>query len=235
MQSPVADMDARAAPGERRPLWLRTELWLFLAVLALLVPLLVVARMRRAAAADGPPLPILGHVVPFSLTRESGATLTSNELLGKVWVADFVFLGCTESCPLLTTRMSNLQRRLAAEETRRGGSLAVRLVSFTVDPLNDTTARLQEYAARWGADPKRWAFATGSTTDIQHVVADGFKVAYGKTDDGAGAFEIMHGNWFVLVDAEGTIRGYYSTDRPEEMTALMADVVRLASTVGGHP
>jgi len=214
---------------------MRPELWLVLAVLALVLPVLAVARHRRAIAAEGPPLPTLGHVVPFSLVRESGATFSSTELAGKVWVADVVFLGCTESCPMLTTRMSKLQRVLAEEEARGGGSLPVRLVSFTVDPLNDTTARLQEYATRWGADPKRWVFATGSTTDIQHVVADGFKVAYGKTDDGAGAFEIMHGNWFVLVDGDGTIRGYYSTDRPEEMAALTADVVRLASKLPRHP
>jgi len=59
----------------------------------------------------------------------------------------------------------------------------------------------------WHADPARWVFATGTTADIQHVVVEGFKVGYGKVDDGAGAFEIMHGNWFVLVDAGGVIRG----------------------------
>jgi protein SCO1/2 len=230
--------DGFAAPEpakKRRPFWSRAELWLILAVLALVAPVLLVARLRRAAGSEGPPLPRLGHVAPFSLTRESGAPFTSSELAGTVWVADFVFLGCTESCPMLTTRMSKLQRGLAEEEAKLGGLLPVRLVSFTVDPLNDTTARLQEYATRWGADAKRWAFATGTTTDIQHVVADGFKVAYGKTDDGAGAFEIMHGNWFVLVDSDGTIRGYYSTDRPEEMASLTADVLRLASKLPRQP
>ncbi len=231
-EQPPGEQEGEGAP-KRRPLWLRTELWLILAVLALVAPVLLVARQR--ARETTPPLPRLGHVAAFTLTRESGAPLSSSELAGKVWVADFVFLGCTESCPMLTTRMANLQRRLAEEEKTLGGSLPVRLVSFTVDPLNDTTARLSEYATRWGADPRRWAFATGSTADIQHVVADGFKVAYGKTDDGAGAFEIMHGNWFVLVDGEGTIRGYYSTDHPEEMAALTADVVRLSSALPRQP
>jgi protein SCO1/2 len=227
--TPRASVPPSVAAGGRRPVWLRPELWLVLAALAVALPVFLVS-MRRAKA-ERPPLPKLGHVVPFSLVRESGATLSSADLAGKVWVADFVFLGCTESCPMLTGRMSNLQRRLAEEEERLGGSLPVRLVSFTVDPTNDTTARLAEYATRWGANPKRWAFATGSTADIQHVVADGFKVAYGKTDDGAGAFEIMHGNWFVLVDDENTIRGYYSTDRPEEMASLTADILSLAKKV----
>jgi len=217
-------------PPEPRSKWLRPEVWLIFAVIAVVAPVVLVARAR--AARHTAELPKLGHIVPFSLTRESGAPFSSAELAGKVWVADFVFLGCTESCPMLTTRMSNLQKRLAEEEAKLGGSLPVRLLSITIDPLNDTTARLSEYATRWGADPKRWTFATGSTAEIQHVVADGFKVAYGKVDDGAGAFEIMHGNWFVLVDGEGAIRGYYSTDRPEEMTAITADVVRLAEQAG---
>jgi protein SCO1/2 len=203
-------------------------MWLILALAALTVPVVVVTRMRQARGQEKV-LPKLGHVAPFSLVRESGQPYGTADLAGKVWVGDFVYLGCTESCPMLTTRMSGLQRRIAEEESRLGGSLPVRLVSITVDPQNDTTQRLSEYATRWGADPKRWAFATGSSSDIQHVVADGFKIAYGKADDGAGAFEIMHGNWFVLVDAEGDIRGYYSTDRPQEMAALTADLVRLAS------
>jgi protein SCO1/2 len=220
----TAAVDAEATPATRRPLWLRVEIWLALAALALALPVLLTLRHRHAAAS----LPKLGHLASFSLVRESGARLTSAELAGKVWVADFVYLGCSESCPMLSTRMSKLQRQLVDEEQRRGAPLPAQLVTITIDPANDTPARLAEYASRWQADPKRWIFATGSTADIQHIVADGFKVAYGKVDDGAGAFEIMHGNWFVLVDGEGAIRGYYSSDHPEEMKALGADVLRLS-------
>jgi protein SCO1/2 len=210
--------------------WMRLELWLAPAVLALVVPGVLFA---RRAPADPPP-PDLGHLAPFTLVRESGLPLRSADLAGKIWVADFVFLGCTESCPLLTTRMSHLQSILAEEGKKRGGPLGVRLVSFTVDPVNDTPERLTEYAARWHADTSTWAFATGSLSDVQHVVADGFKIAFGKVESGAGAFEMMHGNYFVLVDGQMKIRGYYSTDRAEEMSNLVRDVVKLATGEGAE-
>ncbi len=219
--------DAGATTTRPRPLWMRVELWLALAVLALAVPIAVAVRQHRAPRE----LPRLGHIAAFSLTRESGAPFSSKDVAGKIWVADFVFLGCTESCPMLSTRMSHLQRTIVDEETKTSATLPVRLVSFTVDPLNDTPDRLSAYATHWHADPSRWVFATGTTADIQHVVAEGFKVGYGKVDDGAGAFEIMHGNWLVLVDAEGTIRGYYSSDHPEEMTQLTGDILTLSAAV----
>jgi protein SCO1/2 len=182
---------------------------------------------RRHHVEEG--LPVLGALAPFALVAESGAPLASADLAGKVWVADFVFLGCSESCPLLTTRMSHLQTLLGEEAAKRGRPLPVRLVSFTVDPVNDTPARLAEYATKWKADPSVWTFATGSLADVQHVVADGFKIAYGKVENGAGAFEMMHGNYFVVIDGQMRIRGYYSTDQADEMKKLVRDVVDLAT------
>ncbi len=214
-----------AEPTVSKKWWSNPAPWLVAAALALVLPAVLFGKRRAAVE----PLPRLGHVAPFTLVRESGAPLSSTDLSGKVWVADFVFLGCTQSCPLLTTRMSHLATLLEEEAKRRGKSLPVRLVSFTVDPTNDTPSRLADYAARWHADPATWAFATGTLADVQRVVADGFKVAFGKVDDGAGAFEMMHGNYFVLVDGEMQIRGYYSADLPEEMTALTREVVALAS------
>jgi protein SCO1/2 len=208
--------------------WTRLAPWLVAAVLALAIPAILLTKRRPAVD----PLPRLGQVAAFTLVRESGAPLSSADLAGKVWVADFVFLGCAQSCPLLTTRMGHLANLLDEEGKKRGQALPVRLVSFTIDPTNDTPARLSDYAARWHADPSMWAFATGSLADVQHVVADGFKVAFGKVDNGAGAFEMMHGNYFVLVDPSMQIRGYYSTDLPEEMNALTRDVVALASGSG---
>jgi protein SCO1/2 len=205
--------------------WTNPALWLVGAAIALVLPAALFAKHRAAVE----PLPRLGQLAPFGLIRESGAPLSSADLAGKVWVADFVFLGCTQSCPLLTTRMSHLATALDEEGKKRGRALPIHLVSFTIDPTNDTPSRLSDYATRWHADPAIWTFATGPMAEVQRVVADGFKVAFGKVDDGAGAFEMMHGNYFVLVDPEMQIRGYYSTDLPEEMNALTHDVVALAS------
>lgn len=216
---------APALTPRPRKWWKRVEPWLALSVVAVVVACFLYGRPRRP---DGGAA-VLGRLAPFSLVAESGRALTSADLAGKFWVADFVFLGCTQSCPLLTTRMSRVQTLLKEEATKRGGPLPVRLVSFTVDPVNDTPDRLAAYATRWHADPAVWTFATGSLAEIQRVVGDGFKIEFGKVDNGAGAFEMMHGNYFVVVDPEMGVRGYYTADKPEDMNRLVKDVVSLAT------
>jgi protein SCO1/2 len=118
---------------------------------------------------------------------------------------------------------------LAGEGARKGHPLNVRLVSFSVDPENDTPEVLAAYGERAKADPAVWSFVTGPTEDMQKIVQQGFKISAVKVEKGAGDFDVIHGNWFILGDAEGNIRGYYSTERDEDMKVLLDDVVRLES------
>src|SRR5262249_33814157 len=103
----------------------------------------------------------------FSLTERSGRTVTRNDLLGKIWVVSFFFTSCTAGCAQNTASMKHLQDALA-------GYPDVMLVSITVDPQSDTPDKLQEYAARYGADPKHWLFLTGQEKAIDDLVQHGF-------------------------------------------------------------
>ncbi len=185
--------------------------------LALAGALALVARAIR----PHPPLPVYGHAPEFRLLDERGAPYTTESMLGHVTVADFVFTRCSTSCPRLTARMGELQARLA-----RDGS-DVRLVSFSVDPDNDTPAVLAGYAAKAHADPARWRFVTGKADDMTRAVVLGFKVSAAKIEHGAGDDEVTHGNWFVVADRSGALRGYYSTEENADFETLVADVERL--------
>jgi len=185
--------------------------------LALAGSLALVARAIRPRA----PLPVYGTVPPFHLVDEHGAPYTTESMLGHVAVVDFVFTRCSASCPRLTARMSELQARLARDRSD------VRLVSFSVDPENDTPAVLAAYAARAHADPARWSFVTGGADDVTRAVVLGFKVSAAKVDHGANDYEVTHGNWFVVVDRAGALRGYYSTEESSDFETLVADVERL--------
>jgi protein SCO1/2 len=184
---------------------------------ALAAALGLVARAIRPRA----PLPVYGHVPTFRLVDERGGPYGSEAMLGHVTVADFVFTRCTASCPRLTARMGELQARLA----RRGSD--ARLVSFSVDPDNDTPAVLAEYAAKAHAEPARWTFVTGNADEMVRAVVLGFKVSAAKIEHGANDTEVTHGNWFVLADRSGAIRGYYSTEEPSDLDKLDGDVERL--------
>jgi protein SCO1 len=185
--------------------------------LALATALAFTARSMRPRA----PLPLLGHVPVFQLVDEHGDRFTTESLLGHVSVVDFIFTHCTSSCPRLTARMAELQ------ESVRRDQPGVRLVSFSVDPENDTPAALATYAAKAGADPARWTFVTGPVEDIERAVELGFKVSAAKVAKGASDYDVIHGEWFVLVDQNGDIRGYYPTSEAREFQALLDDVKRL--------
>ena len=164
------------------------------------------------------PLPVLGTVPAFALTERSGAPVTAATLAGHVWIADFVFTRCPDFCPALTSRMAALQRRLAS------GDDPVRLVSFSVDPANDTPAVLQEYATRAGAG-SAWLFATGPRPTLAALLRDGFKVAW--ADDGPPTSPITHSDRFVLVDRALRIRGYYHGVDPADVDRLARDALAL--------
>src|SRR5437870_2233818 len=93
-------------------------------------------------------------VADFALTERSGQTVRRADLLGKTWVAAFIFTRCAGPCSQVTGAMAHLQHDLA-------GIKGVVLVSFTVDPEFDRPAVLRSYADRFQADPRDWLFLTG--------------------------------------------------------------------------
>lgn len=187
------------------------------AVLALLGLTLALSSCKKRSE----PLPSLGQVGAFSLLDQSGAPFSADRVRGKVWVADFFFTHCPTICPRITRRMRALQ--IAAE-----GGHAPLLVSFSVDPENDTPPVLLAYAKRYDADLRTWSFLTGDLTVIKHTVVDGFKLALdGKPDPSAENGGIIHGSHLVLVDRTLAIRGYYRTDDDEDMTRLLEDASHL--------
>src|SRR5438270_607734 len=59
----------------------------------------------------------------FRLTERSGQSVTRDDLLGKVWVAAFVFTRCAGPCSQVSGTMARLQKELPDRDD-------VRLVSF---------------------------------------------------------------------------------------------------------
>lgn len=165
-------------------------------------------------------LPVLFPMPAFELTDEQGQAFSSHGLLGKVAIANFIFTSCPSVCPRLTDWMARVQHELAPQGD------AIHLLSFSVDPKNDTPARLKAFAARFQQDPRRWTFLTGDASDVERAVEQGFKIGMGPGPK--DAFDIVHGEHFVLVDGSGQIRGYYQP-KPESIAALIHDAKRLVN------
>jgi protein SCO1/2 len=199
------------------PLVIQPKFWL------LFVAVLVLAPMVRTMTREMPKPPAMKLQLPdYKLTNERGEPFGSAELRGRIYVADFVFTTCPTVCPKLTERMQRIQHR------SRNLGPAFQLVTFTVDPENDTAEVLNAYARGVHANPARWTFLTGPLGDVETTVVKGFKLAMGKEQVGDGIFSIFHGERFVLVDQDGAIRGYYdATDAGVD--ALLRDAGLLAN------
>ena len=158
-----------------------------------------------------------GAVPTFQLTNQNGQPFGSGQLAGKIWIADFIYTTCPGPCPMISSRMSELQRPLEKSD--------VHLVSFSVDPEKDTPAVLRDYAAKLQAEPGRWDFLTGPRSVIYKLSHDGFKLAVLDGSDAQGL--PVHSTRMVLVDRHGQIRGYYDATETDAITNLVADTNHL--------
>ena len=158
-----------------------------------------------------------GTVPLFQLINQNGQPFGSAQLNGKIWIADFVFTTCPGPCPMISTRMSELQKPLEKTD--------VHLVSFTVDPAKDTPKVLRGYAEKLHAEPGRWDFLTGAPSTIYNLSEKGFKLAVSDGREEAGT--PVHSTRMILIDRHGEIRGYYKATEADAVTKLLADTSHL--------
>ncbi len=167
-----------------------------------------------AACSRQAPLEVFGDIPPFDLVAQNGQPFHSQVLAGKIWVADFIYTTCPGPCPRMTSEMREVQDALLQVPD-------VRLVSFTIDPANDTPPVLTDYAKMHGASPEMWFFLTGPVPTLQMLDRDAFKL--GNIDG-----TLQHSTRFVLVDRQGRIRAYYDTSEPSAIQKVISDVRALA-------
>src|SRR6476660_7043770 len=146
-----------------------------------------------------------GSVPEFTLTERDGSIVSLSQLRGKIWIADFIYTSCTDTCPLQTAMMAKLQEEFA-------GKPDIQLVSFSVDPERDTPQALATYAAKYQADAKRWYFLTGPRDRVLRLVQDGFHLAVAALpSDTDPSGTIPHSPRFVLIDKQARLRGAYDS------------------------
>jgi protein SCO1/2 len=188
---------------------LGTALWLKLAPHSRLV-------MEQSDSSNG--MKQYGSVPEFTLTERDGSLVSLQQLRGKIWVVDFIYTSCTDTCPLQSAMMAKLQQDYATKPD-------FQLVSFTVDPERDTPQSLTTYATKYQADSKRWYFLTGQRDRIGRLVEEGFHLAvatFPSDTDPSGV--IGHSPRFVLVDKDAHIRGYYDSRESEAFVRLKNDI-----------
>jgi protein SCO1/2 len=145
----------------------------------------------------------------FAFPDHRKNTVSRESLLGTPWVANFVFTTCRSVCPMLTTKMVQLQRKVPG--------LPVKFVSFSVDPDNDTEDVLAAYAQKWNPEEPRWHLLRTTESGVESL-ARGFRITAQKADGGPD--RVYHSQVFVLVDARGVVRGIYDFEDARDFQSL---------------
>lgn len=159
---------------------------LFVVLAACAVAALVGLVLKRRS-----PLP---RAPEFRVVERSGRPLARRDLLGEVWIADFVFARCPTACPAMNGAMFELRRRVPE----------LKVVTFTVDPDHDTPGYLAKWVGDMGLAQEGWSWGSGVSEAESQRIAEGFLQAAGREGT-----KIVHSERFVLVDRYGRIRGVF--------------------------
>jgi protein SCO1/2 len=152
-------------------------------------------------------------IPPFSFTDQDGQTVTNETFKDKIYVADFIFLSCQTICPKMNLQMKRLHDIFIDDPE-------VVFLSHSIDPENDTTARLKSYAESNKIKTSKWHLVRGSEDSIYNIAEKGYLSTVYK--DSADQF--VHSGGMLLVDKKGRVRGMYDGTQQYPVDDLINDI-----------
>jgi protein SCO1/2 len=150
----------------------------------------------------------------FSLTDQTGRTVTDADFRGRLMIIYFGYTWCPDVCPTTLARISQALDALTETERR-----AVAPIFITVDPERDTVARLAEYVAAFSPS---LVGLTGSPSAIAAVTKE-FHVYVQKTAETGGTYYVDHSSIIFVMDRDGHFRAALD---PAATAPAMAAAIR---------
>lgn len=165
------------------------------------------------------------RVLPFALTDHEGLLADQSVLEGQWTLVSFIFTNCPGACPVMTTRMAEVQRAIPDSPLRFAG--------FSLDAERDTPERLRAFAAEYGLDLNRWTLLTGDDAQVRRMVEEGLLLVIDKETtpeitlaDGSTMRNITHPTRLFLVGPDLRVMEMYESGNPAELARIAADVAR---------
>ncbi|MEO1574846.1 MAG: SCO family protein [Pseudomonadota bacterium] len=160
------------------------------------------------------------HRVPaFEFTNQAGDTITGRDVAGRIYVASFFFSTCPGICPMIRTRLDQVQAAYADDDD-------VLILSHSIRPATDTVEVLRDYAQRHGVIDGKWHLLTG---DREKIYALARETYFANEDLGEqrSSDDFLHTENLILVDPRGHIRGVYSGLSKSSVGHLIDDIAVL--------
>ena len=199
-------------------------------IIVLVAANFLVGTYEKRTPSDQPVLPTttkqtelvkISTISPFSLTNQFGKEITLNNMKGRPWLADIIFTRCPTVCPRMTQTLGELRAELPP---------ALRYVSLTTDPGNDTPTVMKAFAEAHGSNDLDWHFLTGPKADLMRLAIDDLKLISlpkeeGKRDNPNDLF--VHSSLYILVDAKGRVRKSFEHDATNLLQQVKATLKQL--------
>ena len=228
------------------------KLWVYLIFFTLLLTgfyLLLPKEMLHKSK-----LPVLNaNVESFSFTDQNGKLLTTQNVEGKVYVAEYFFTTCKGICPLMNANMRRVFDAYKDEEN-------FMIISHTCMPETDSVPLLKAYEARMingnliknsegsykitydsttnnkqQTTNPNWSFVTGDKAALYKMARHSYLIDNNKPDSLQNiADQFIHTQFFALVDKNNRVRGIYDGLKEEEIQKLLSDIKDLLKEKVDH-
>lgn len=116
-------------------------------------------------------------------------------LSGKPFFLAMVYLGCKQSCPLLTKKLREVEEKLGAQRAKK-----FQFVMVSFDPKRDTPEALNNYFVK-NKLKENWILLTAPDSSVRELAA---VLGVNYKEDNAGEFS--HSNVITYVNEKGEIK-----------------------------
>lgn len=161
----------------------------------------------------------LFHTVDsFRLINQDGAVIQYPFSDTTITIVNFFYTGCESFCKHMNDEMERVSMKVVNQKS-------VRLLTISVDTLNDTPEVLKAYSAEYMPQERKWHFLTGRGDGLSNV----FELAnqqflLNAVQDPADPTKFVHSSSIVMLDSRNRIRGIYDINRPKEVDRLIDEI-----------
>jgi protein SCO1/2 len=181
------------------------------------LPLLAALLWGAAGMAQAQPV-VLKDI---RLQDQRGQSIEPASFKGRALLLNFVFTGCSATCPLQTRELGDVVRSLPPDVRAH-----LRLLSVSVDPLSDTPKTLAAFALRHDANLPGWRFATGEPQQVDLLIERMVATDPRKTQRGTPRRPEDHRTSLWLYDAAGALVQRYA-GAPVDRVRLAEEITQL--------
>ena len=149
---------------------------------------------------------ISSQVIKFNLVDHENYATTEERFSGEWLLVYFGFTNCVKVCPV----QMSVMKRVLEELDESNHSELIKPILITVDPKRDTPEVMKKYLAHFDS---RIVGLTGTEQEIQSLLKLFSAFSLKTTEDSRVSYEVIHPDFFYLVNPAGQISERFSADQ----------------------